>query len=280
VLAFERVKPKLENMNPAAGIKRMFTLDNLVEVVKALLKTAMLVAIAWRVLCWLLPRIATARAGLSGAATSELLAKALWQASLMLAGATIAVFVLVAALDAAWQRHSFMKKMRMSRRDIRQELKDTEGDPLIKSQRRQTHLEWAERNALQAAKQADVLIVNPTHVAIALRYDETAAAVPVVSGKGEDAMARAMRAAAEDDGVPIVRNVGLARELLAGTETGAIVPAHLFDVVAEVVLWAREVREELERRRRGDATPSWARERLARVPGEDATRYPGRSSTD
>ena len=123
------------------------------------------------------------------------------------------------------------------------------------------------------------MVVNPTHVAIAIEYDREGRSVPVVSAKGEDEVARAMREAAEEAGVPIVRNVELARELLATTDTGAIVPGHLFDIVAEVILWAREVREELERQRRGEPAPEAARRRLARVPGEDATRYPGRPST-
>jgi flagellar biosynthesis protein FlhB len=92
-----------------------------------------------------------------------------------------------------------------------------------------------------------------------------------VAAKGEDEVAQAMREAAEEAGVPIVRNVELARELLAGTAEGELVPQHLFEVVAEVILWAREVREEIERQRRGEpARP----ERKRRVPGEDATRYP------
>jgi type III secretion protein U len=141
------------------------------------------------------------------------------------------------------------------------------------------HQEWSQRNAAQAARQADVLVVNPTHVAIALDYDHENHGVPTISAKGEDEVARAMREAAEDAGVPIVRNVALARELLASVEVGATVPRHLFDIVAEVILWAREVREEIERQRRGDAAPAATRQRLAHPPGEDATRYPGQSSS-
>jgi len=274
VLAFDRVKPRLEQMNPVEGVKRMFSMDNLVEVLKAVLKTALLFAIGWWVMKALLPQILLlARQAPDNAALSSGLQHAFWQVTLRTAAWTLGVFALLSVLDAAWQRHSFMKKMRMSRRDIQQEMKESEGDPYIKAQRRQTHQEWSQRNAAQAARNANVLIVNPTHVAIALDYDRDTCPVPTVAAKGEDEVAQAMREAAEEAGVPIVRNVELARELLAGTEVGEIVPQHLFEVVAEVILWAREVREELERQRRGEA-PAEAPKRRARAPGEDATRYP------
>jgi type III secretion YscU/HrpY family protein len=272
ILAFDKVKPKLEHMNPIEGVKRMFSLDNLVEVLKAVLKTALLFAIGWWVMKALLPQILLlARQAPQGAEAGAALQQAFWQVTLRTTAWTLAVFSLLAVLDAAYQRHSFMKKMRMSRRDIKQEMKDSEGDPYIKAQRRQTHQEWSQRNAAQAARNANVLIVNPTHLAIALDYDRDTCPVPTVAAKGEDEVAQAMREAAEEAGVPIVRNVQLARELLAGTEVGEMVPQHLFEVVAEVILWAREVREEIERQRRGEPPRG---PRKARVPGEDATRYP------
>jgi len=278
VLAWSRLKPSLDKLNPAEGLKRMFSMDNLVEVLKSLGKTAILLAIGCVVLRGSLPRLASL-AGASPSVIAPLLEQSLWQLTARVVGTALAVFAGVAVLDAAWQRHSFMKKMRMSRRDIRDEHKQNEGDPYVKQQRKQVHQEWSQRNAAQAARQADVLVVNPTHVAIALDYDHQNHGVPTISAKGEDEVARAMREAAEEAGVPIVRNVALARELLASVEVGATVPRHLFDIVAEVILWAREVREEIERQRRGDAAPAAARQRLAHPPGEDATRYPGQSSS-
>lgn len=275
VLAFEKVKPKLEHMNPVEGVKRMFTLDNLIEVIKAAAKTSVLFAIGWWSLKALLPQVLLiSRQAPDGAQTGQMVGHALWLITLRVTAWTLAVFALISVLDVAWQRYSYTKKMRMSRRDIKQETKDNEGDPHIKAQRRQTHQEWSQRNAAQAARDANVLIVNPTHVAIALDYDRDTCPIPTISAKGEDEVARAMREAAEEAGVPIVRNIELARELLATTEPGDVVPQHLFEVVAEVILWAREVREEIERQRRGEPEPAKAAARRARVPGEDATRYP------
>jgi flagellar biosynthesis protein FlhB len=277
VLSFEKLKPKLDHMNPVEGVKRMFTMDNLIEVLKAVVKTALLFVIGWLVVRSALPQIV-------GLARSpdlppQAVGQLLWQLTLKALAWTVAIFALVSILDAVWQRHSFMKKMRMSIRDIKQEMKDSEGDPHVKAQRKQAHMEWSQRSATQAARNANALVVNPTHVAIAIDYDKETSPVPTIAAKGEDHVAREMREAAEDAGVPIVRNVALARELLASTEVGATVPRHLFDVVAEVILWAREVREEIERQRRGDATPQGPRQRLAHPPGEDATRYPGQSSS-
>ena len=266
VFAMDKLKPKLDNLNPVEGVKRMFSADNAVELAKALAKTVLLIAIGWFVLVGAMPQLAKLL-GLAMQHTTpsaRAVATALGELTRSVLVGTVAAFVLVALLDMVWQRHSFTKKMRMSRRDIRQEIKESEGDPYVKQQRQQAHMEWTQRNAQQAARQANVLVVNPTHVAIAIDYDRDACPVPTVSAKGEDHVARAMREAAEDAGVPIVRNVELAHDLLARGAVGAIVPPDLFDIVAEVILWAREVRDQM-----ASGTPA----RQA-APGEDLTRYP------
>lgn len=278
VLAFEKLTPKLEHLNPAAGVKRMFSLDNLVELVKSVGKTVLLLLIGALVARALLPQII----GLvhSEAVPTEAIGALVWDATVQLVAWTVAVFAGVAALDAVWQRHSYTKKLRMSLRDIRQEMKESEGDPYIKQHRKQAHAEWSQRNSAAAARTANALVVNPTHVAIAIDYDRERCPVPMVSAKGEDHVARAMREAAEEAGVPIVRNVPLARDMLARAEPGELVPPDLFDVIAEVVLWAREVREQLawedavvNAAARGEAPPGDAPRRRATAPGEDLTRY-------
>jgi type III secretion protein U len=273
VLAFEKVTPKMEHLNPAEGIKRMFSLDNLIELVKSVAKTALLLAIGVLVARALLPQ-------LMGLARSEqvpaqLFGVLVWEATVKTVAWTVAVFAGVAALDAVWQRHSFTRKLRMSLRDIRQEMKESEGDPYIKQHRRQAQAEWSQRNSAAAARGANALVVNPTHVAIAIDYDRERSPVPTVSAKGEDHVARAMREAAEEAGVPIVRNVPLARDMLARAEVGEVVPPDLFDVIAEVVLWAREVRAQLawEEATAQGTEPGEAPRRRVPAPGEDLTRY-------
>jgi type III secretion protein U len=270
VLTFDKIRPNFDHLNPAAGVKRMFSMDNLVEVLKALAKTALLFTAGWLVVRAALPDLV----GLARADMPPLtVGAALWNLTLKLGAWTVGLFALVSVLDAAYQRYSFMRKMRMSRRDIRQELKDSEGDPYIRQRRRQVHQEWSQRNQVQAARQASVLVVNPTHVAIAIDYDREVCPVPTIGAKGEDHVARQMREAAEEAGVPIVRNVPLARELLAVGEVGEIVPEELFDLLAEVILWARDVRREVEARREGRIAPEPPRRRR-KPPGEDLTRYP------
>jgi type III secretion YscU/HrpY family protein len=270
VLTFEKLKPKLDHMNPVAGVKKMFTMDNLIEVLKAVVKTTLLFVIGWLVVRSALPQIVgLARSpDLPPRAVGELL----WALSLKAMAWTVGIFALVSVLDAAWTRYSFTKKMRMSIRDIKQEMKDSEGDPHVKGQRRQLAMELAQRNATQAARTANALVVNPTHVAIAIDYDKETSPVPTIAAKGEDHVAREMREAAEEAGVPIVRNVPLARDLLARGEVGEVIPQDLFDIIAEVILWAREVREEVQAQRDG-ALAQPARRRM-QAPGEDMTRYP------
>ena len=259
VLSFESVKPKLENMNPVEGVKRMFSIDNLVELAKAAAKTCALLAIGWLAIKALLPQLAL----LPASRRPEQVGIALWETARPLLVWTIALFVLLSLLDAVYQRWSFTKKMRMSRRDIRQELKDNEGDPYVKAQRRQTQEEAAQQGAAAAARHANVLVVNPTHVAIAIDYDRQTCPVPALAAKGEDELARIMREAAEEAGVPIIRNVPLARDLLARGEVGELIPPDLFDVIADVILWARDVRDGAERNAARPARPA---------PGEDLSR--------
>lgn len=277
ILTFEKVMPKLENMNPVEGVKRMFSMDNLVELLKAVVKAALLLFIGWLVLRAALPQlVGLAR---SPQTSPQLIGALAWELSSRLVMWTLGVFAFVALLDVVYQRHSFEKKMRMSIRDIKQEYKESEGDPIIKQQRKQAHQEWSQQNQTQAARNANVLVVNPTHVAIAIDYDRETSPVPTIAAKGEDHVARAMREAAEEAGVPIVRNVPLARDLLARGEIGEIVPGDLFEIIAEVVLWAREVRERVDAQRReadGEVVPPLPAPRL-QAPGEDLTHYPDES---
>ena len=274
VMSTEKLKPKMENMNPAKGLKRMFSMDNLVELVKSILKTAVVGTIAWLVMRKVLPELPLLVSG-----RPENVGAALWQTTWLLLAWAGGSFVLVSAMDLAWQRFSYMKKMRMSMRDIRQEMKDAEGDPHLKGQRKQLQQEWAQQGANHAAADAHVLVVNPTHVAIAIAYDRETCPVPTVTAKGEDDDALAMRQAAQEAGVPVLRNIELARGLLADAETGEIVPAELFDIIATVVLWAQDVRHELAKAR-GEAaahaedTAQNGKPRKRREPpGEDLTRY-------
>lgn len=302
VLSFEKMKPKLDALNPVEGIKKMFSMDNLVELVKAVAKTALLFLIGWLVIRGAMPDMVNL--GRMAGQPAQWVGELAWKLTTQLLGWTVAIFSLVALLDAGYQRFSYTKKLRMSMRDIKQEMKESEGDPYIKGQRKQLHHEWSQRNSQQAARNANVLVVNPTHVAIAIEYDRELCPVPTLSAKGEDDVALAMREAAAEAGVPVVRNIPLARDLLARGEEGEIIPQDLFEIIAEVILWARDARERIDEERAqygavfGEGPPSASgapsseshmagRPRpprgdraRAKPPGEDLTRYPSSIEQD
>jgi type III secretion protein U len=238
IFAPDKLKPKLEKMNPVEGFKRMFAVDNLVEVAKTLAKAVLLIWISWLVIQKMLPDMMRLPNSSAGG-----LQNLFWQSGFLLFGWTLLVFAFVAVLDVAYQNHSFTKKMKMSMRDIKQEYKDSEGDPYLKAHRKQLQQEWATTNAQASARQASVLVVNPTHLAIALNYDPDKTPVPIVSAKGEDLMALAMREAATEAGVPILRNIELARTLHTRVSLESVVPSDMFELVAQVIVWAKQVQE-------------------------------------
>lgn len=256
----EKLKPSLDKLNPFEGFKRMFSMDNLIELVKTLAKAALILTIAiiilWRSADAFVSLIQTA--GWSpvahhGDKVAQAILALIRSLSIQLLAWTCAIFLFVAGADRAWAHHRFIKKLRMSRRDIRQEHKDNEGDPMLRAQRRQLHEEWANQNAIGAAGRANVLLTNPTHLAIALDYDPDDCPVPLIAAKGEGPLAAAMRAEAERESVPIVRNIGLARAIWAEGEVGGPIPRDSFDAIAEIILWARRARDGLESPVREDA---------------------------
>lgn len=270
VLTFEKLAPKLDGMNPVEGVKRMFSVDHLVEVLKALAKTVLLLLVGWLIVRGALPQVL----GLSRAPETPpaVVGAVIWSFTVKLLGWGVALFAFVSLLDWGWQRYSFEKKHRMSRHDIRQEMKESQGDPHVKGQRRRMQQEWSTRNVAQAARNASALVVNPTHIAIAIDYHRETSPVPTIAAIGEEDVALEMRRAAEEAGVPVVRNIPLARDLLARGEEGEMVPADLFEIIAQVILWAREVRERVDAQRRGEPAASLPPRRVA-APGEDLTRY-------
>jgi type III secretion protein U len=164
----------------------------------------------------------------------------------------VLVFFFTSFTDLGYQHYSFTKKMMMSMRDIRQEMKEDEGDPYIKAKRKQLHQEWSQQNSMQAVKNANVLVVNPTHIAIAIEYGTENAPIPVVTAKGEDHLVPMMKEIAAEAGVPIMRNVPLARRLNELTEIDEFVPQETFEAVAEVLHWAQSVRDGLTNRDSGE----------------------------
>lgn len=251
LITFEKLKPSLDKMNPVEGFKRMFSRDNLVELVKNIAKVVLIGLIGWIVLkgsmSEILSLVSAAPLAMtrgSGAAQGAAAIDLTRDLTVRLFASTLALFLLISIVDAVYQKISFTKKMKMSLRDIRQEHKENEGDPHVKGHRRQLGQEWSQTNAVAAAGNANVLVVNPTHIAVALDYDRETCPVPVIAAMGEGALAARMRAAAEAAGVPVVRHVEVARGLYAKGGTGDHVPRAMFEAVAQVILWAKQLRED------------------------------------
>ncbi len=250
LFAPKRLEPKFENINPVKGLKRLFGKDGLVQLVKTLAKVLAVLAVIWLVAyghiekmgSMLLPASeAVWRDGL-GAQAGSRDAALTYSITLEILAWVGGLFVGIALIDNVWTKQRFLKKMMMSRRDIKQEVKQDEGDPHVKDHRRQLGQEWAQSGAISATHDASALLVNPTHLAIALDYDPDRAPVPVILARGDGEIAQAMRQAAIDAEVPIIRHIPTARKLWARGEVGEMVPEELFDAIAEVILWAKRAR--------------------------------------
>jgi type III secretion YscU/HrpY family protein len=256
IMTSEKMKPSLDSLNPVEGLKRMFGMDGLVEMVKTVIKVLFIAAIIYVMIRAGL-REAVQFVGLAsttplqgnGQKVAGIALNMTYSLTLQFFAMVVGIFILVGIGDWLYSRHRFIKKMKMSMRDIKQEMKDDEGDPHVKGRRREMHQEWANQNAVGAAGGAAALLVNPTHIAIALEYDDEDCPVPVISGRGQGTLAAAMRAEAERNNVPIIRNIATARRLWARGEVGEMVPEDMFDAIAEIILWAKKAKQ-------GDA-PLW-----------------------
>jgi len=236
VFALKRAAPKMDRLNPAEGVKRMFSRDNLVELLKSVFKTAALIAIFSVVLLRLMPEVMRLPFG----SPRDVMA-AHWHVLMWMGIWTICAFVLLSALDTMYQRFSFTKRLMMSRRDIRQEVKESEGDPMIKDRRRRAHREWNQQNMREAVRKSNAVVVNPEHIAVAILYEPGTTELPIVSAKGEDEDAEVIREAAAEFGVPIMQNVELARGLHENVGQDQYITPEFFQAVAELLRWAESL---------------------------------------
>lgn len=222
------LKPDFTRINPAKGLKRLFSLRMLKEAAKSLVKLVVYAAVAWLVV-----RGAVRAAYAVDDAGS--LASALHAASMRLLWWFVGLALAIAALDQLIARKAFAKQMRMSRREVTREAKEREGEPRLKRKRKQLHAEFAKNSAgLGALPGSDMLIVNPEHVAVALGYDRAAAAAPIVRAKARDLHAQTLKRQARRLGVPVIENPPLARALWADSEQGEPIGPQHYHAVAEL----------------------------------------------
>lgn len=237
----QSLKPDLNKLNPGKQLKAWFSAKGMFELAKTLLKLATVLLLGYLTAAASLRTIL--RLGYAGPAAVALLAGGLGRSFLWRVGL---VFVGVAGLDFGFQRWQWKKKLMMSKDDVKQEYKESEGDPHVKGHRRQLQHEMASGDVRRGVKRADAVVVNPTHLAVAIEYKRGETAPPRVTAKGRERTAQKIKSLARRHGVPVVRDVGLARALFA-LEVEDHVPGELYDAVAEILLLAWKLREEAER---------------------------------
>jgi type III secretion protein U len=236
VFSTEQIKPQVSRINPIAGLKRVFSARTAVEFVKLLVKATVLCTVIWITAWHALPSLLQSHwLDIRGVLPLAL------RLIEILCWCAIACFIAVAAFDLWFQKWEFMRRNRMSIEEVRRELRETEGDPQIRGRRRQLHREAGEAGMLAGVRKASVVVVNPTHIAVALYYRLGETDLPVVVAKGEGELARAIRKIAEEEGIPIVHDVDLARRLRTHAPVDQYIPEELIEPVAAVLRWARDL---------------------------------------
>ena len=228
----EALQPKFEKLNPLSGLKRMVSLDKLYELVKSILRLVVVVAILVWLLAPSLPDVLThigASTLMISALGGELLERTIWTILL--------VFAVFAAADYMWQRYQYEKRLRMTKQEVRDEAKQREGDPQVKSRIRQIQREVAQRRMFEAIADADVVVMNPTHYAVALQYRPPEQSSPKVLAKGRNHVALRIRARAEELGIPVVVNPPVAQLLYRTAKIDREIPEDLYQAVAEVLAY-------------------------------------------
>ncbi|WP_416051527.1 flagellar biosynthesis protein FlhB [Cupriavidus basilensis] len=229
--------PDFSRLSPLKGLGRLFSSQSLVELAKAIAKALLVGSVAGWVLWRRLPEAIALMSAPIHEALLHMLEMVL-SCSAMVAGS----LVLVAALDVPWQYWTFYKKLRMTKEEVKQEHKDSEGDPHIKGRIRQQQRAMAKRRMMSEVPKADVVVTNPTHFAVALRYEEGRMSAPRVVAKGSDAVAARIREIAVENGVPLLSAPPLARALHRHVELGREIPAGLYTSVAEVLAWVYQLK--------------------------------------
>lgn len=238
IWAPQRIAPKLSRISPASGAKRLFSARALVEFGKGVLKLVAVGAVCAIIARSLFDDLVVLPALPIGTLVEKVDRVAIW-----LPAGTLAVLTLIAGLDFAYQRFAFLKQMRMTRQEVRDELKQSDGDPQIKARIRRLRNERARQRMMAAVPEAAVVITNPTHYAIALAYEMPAMAAPKVVAKGVDSLAQRIRAVAEANEVPVIENPPLARALYAAVDLDDEIPVEHYQAVAKVIGYVMRLKE-------------------------------------
>jgi flagellar biosynthetic protein FlhB len=239
VLSFEPLMPQLDRINPVSGFQRLFSLRSLVELVKSLLKIGIITYFVYR---FIMKETAQVPSLISADLTDSLRYSGGLVADLALEIG--AVILVLAAMDYFYQWWEHNKSLKMSKQEVKEEFKQTEGNPQIKGKIKERQRAIAMRRMMQEVPKATAVITNPTHFAVAIRYDKMMIA-PEVIAKGQDFLAERIKQVARENGVAVVENKPLARALYATVEVGDAIPSELYQAVAEVLAYVYRLKRRL-----------------------------------
>ncbi len=230
--------PKFSKLNPISGFKRIISKDSLFELLKSIVKIVVIIYVAYT-------SIKDHQNDLFLIYDIPLLQVVLLVGTIVIdTGLKIAmVYIFIGIADVVYQRHKFKEDMKMTKQEVKDEFKNTEGNPEIKGRQRSRMREASQRRMMQSLPSADVVITNPTHYAVAIKYDSKQNSAPVVVAKGENFLAQRIKEVAKENHVEIVENKPLARMLYANVDVGQEVPPELYQAVAEVLAFVYSLRE-------------------------------------
>ncbi|MCD1599778.1 MULTISPECIES: flagellar biosynthesis protein FlhB [Rheinheimera] len=235
--SWQAAAPKASKLNPLSGFKRMFGLQALVELLKSILKVLVVVGIAYLLLKMFFFDIMA----LSLMSEPNNIESALYFLAWLFLGLCASVSV-IAVVDAPYQKWNHIRQLKMSLQEIKDEYKNSEGDPQIKARIRRTQMQMSMKRMMQEVPKADVIVTNPTHYAIALKYDQGKFRAPVVVAKGVDEVAMHIRKIANEHKVPVIESPALARSIYHTTELDHPIPEQLFAAVAQVLAYVYQLR--------------------------------------
>lgn len=236
------ITPQFSKLDPVAGVKRLFSLNSAVELVKSLIKISVLsyvvytvISKEWMNLPFLMDMDAITSMTYIGRVSFRIMIKTAW------------VLAVIAALDYAYQKWNFEKSLRMTKEELKEEMKELEGDPIVKARIKSIQREMARKRMMQEVPKADVVVTNPTHIAVALKYDREKASAPLLVAKGAGQIAERIKEIAGRHGVPVVENKTVARSIFKHVEIGKEIPVSLYKAVAEILAYVYRLKGKYRR---------------------------------
>ncbi|MBQ3567163.1 MAG: flagellar biosynthesis protein FlhB [Oscillospiraceae bacterium] len=238
LVSFKSIQPKFSRMNPLNGIKNLFSIKGIIELLKSVVKIVVLFFVIYSTLKNEVAKLPKMMDMDLAEAIPEL-GSILWSMSIKV----MVAFVFVAGLDFMYQKWDYEKKLKMTKQEVKEEYKMTEGDPKIKGKIKQKQQQMSRQRMMQAVPEANVVIRNPTHYAVALKYDHEKNSAPVIVAKGEDYMALKIIEIAQEHDIPIMENKPLARALYSEVDIGREIPSEFYGPVAEVLAYVYSLKE-------------------------------------